>query len=162
MNNAIEIFHRCMLCISIIGIVLAAFAMLCINARAALAKITAFIAGHPVQNMVLMPCVLTFFAYGSTKPEPPPPVIVEQGIKLTRHFVDKNAVSLEWSTEDERIIVGTDVFQVQRRTKAFPFKGGWSAWQTIGETTSTNLTIEGFTLDRNTQYRIAVEKEGIE
>lgn len=161
MNNIKTIFQSVILVVCLSGLIAVAIAIMISVARGNMARIAAFFRLHPA-NAILLPIVATLIVHGSTKPPTPPPVIVEQGITLTRCDVTPERATLEWSTSDDRIEIGTDTFQVQRRSKAFPFKGGWSPWETVGETTATNIVIEGWTLDKNTQYRIAVEKEAAE
>lgn len=162
MNNIATIFQTVLLVVCLSGLIACALAAMLYAARGHLARLSAFVRLHPSHAAVLLPIVATLIVHGSSKPPTPPPVIVEQGITLTRCDVDTRRATLEWYTSDERIELGTDTFQVQRRSKAFPFKGGWSPWETVGETTATNIVIEGWTLDKNTQYRIAVEKEAAE
>lgn len=92
------------------------------------------------------PLCVALFVHGSTKPSP---VVTEEGIKMTKCAVNSQTVSLEWSTTDERITAGA-VYMVQKSVE-----GG--DWATIYSTTETNATINCFSVDRDTRWRIAVD-----
>lgn len=84
--------------------------------------------------------------YGGTKPSP---VVTEKGIRITECAVDSRRASLAWETTDGRIAEGA-TFMVQARR-------GDGAWETMAETAASNVVIECFTVDRDTEWRIAVD-----
>ena len=95
------------------------------------------------------PLCVALIVHGSTKPTPTPPIVTEEGIKLTKLAVDAKRATLEWSSTDERIAEGA-VYMVQKRVS-----GG--DWATVHSTTGTNAVIDCFTVDRDTSWRIAVD-----
>ena len=100
------------------------------------------------------PLCVALIVHGSTKPTPNPPIVTEEGIKLTKLAVDAKEAALEWSSTDERIAAGA-VYMVQKRVS-----GG--DWATVHSTTGTNAVIDCFTVDRDTSWRIAVDLGAIE
>lgn len=92
---------------------------------------------------LVAPLCVALFVHGSTK------IVTEKGIKLTKCEVDANRAVLEWKTEDSRIKSGS-TFRVQKSEDG-------KSWQTVATTTSTNAVVNGFTVDRDTIWRIAVD-----
>lgn len=109
-------------------------------------------------KIVLGVFAIAAILYGGTKP----PVVVEQGIKITRYEVADNKVTLEWSTTDERIVLGEDIFLVLKRERQIPARTGWSAWKVVGGMTDTNFVHKCFTRGADIQYKIQVDKGAIE
>lgn len=103
--------------------------------------------------------VLAFAAvmilYGGTKPDTPP-VILEQGIKLTQFDVD-DGLSVTWETTDDRIEVGTDEFIIRVSDRQIPARTGWSAWRELGRTTNTSFSAGGFWRNRDVRLRIEAD-----
>lgn len=74
-----------------------------------------------------------------------PPVVVQDGIKLTKCVQTSRLIDFEWETEDDRI--GEDaVYLIQEYIDG--------KWQTVKETTGKKYRLEGFTIDRMRKYRI--------
>ena len=92
---------------------------------------------------LVAPLCVALFVHGSTK------VVTEKGIRLTKCEVDANKATLEWSAEDSRIKPGA-TFKVQKSADG-------KSWQTVATTTSTNAVVNGFTVDKDTLWRIAVD-----
>lgn len=130
-------------------------AMLVYSTRESFAKIWKAIKAHKVASIILFPLFATLVIQGSTKPPVNPPIETEEGIKLTSVVSERDSVTFKWESTDERIVEGA-TFQIQRRSRAFPFIGGWSNWSTVKEVTEYEATVDGYTWDRNNQFRIAV------
>lgn len=104
---------------------------------------------------ILFAALATFYA--GSKP-PSPPVVVEEGIKVTTFESDASGATIGWETTDERIVIGEDVFVVQFKERQIPRIGGYSQWQTLGETTNTLFTSKEFLRNRDILVRIVVDK----
>lgn len=88
-------------------------------------------------------------------------VVVEKGIRITN--VQRNVSSLEitWTPEDDRITEG-DEYIILMRTRQIPARKGWSAWKEVGRTKESAFSTQTFTLDKDIQLKIRVDKGGIE
>ena len=95
------------------------------------------------------PLCVALVVKGSTKPAPTPPIVTEEGIRLTKLVVDAKRATLEWAPADGRIAAGA-VYMVQKRV-------GGGGWATVHSTAGTNAVVECFTVDRDTSWRIAVD-----
>lgn len=89
-----------------------------------------------------------FLVWGGTKP-PTPPVITEQGIKITAFSASANEVVFAWETEDERL-VGAEFLVQSRRVGSY-------TWETIGRTSEKSFTWQKFSVDKSRDYRIIVD-----
>jgi hypothetical protein len=111
-------------------------------------------------GLLLLAAAMTYSA--GTKPDVPP-VVVEEGIKITSLDVGESAggLKIEWETKDERIVVGEDEFVVRCRDRQIPSRTGWSAWREVGRTKATEFSAGGFWKSRDIQLRIEVDKGAI-
>ncbi|MBE6397660.1 MAG: hypothetical protein E7046_11710 [Lentisphaerae bacterium] len=76
---------------------------------------------------------------------PAPPVVVQEGIKLTKCVQTSRLIDFEWETKDDRI--GEEaVYLIQEYLDG--------KWQTVKEATEKKYRLEGFTIDRMRKYRI--------
>lgn len=139
----------------LLAVAIGFFALIVYSARDSFVRIWRAIKAHKVASIILFPLFATLVIQGSTKPPVTPPIETEEGIKLTEVTCTKDSVYFKWQSTDERIKEGA-TFQIQRRSRAFPFVTGWSNWSTVKEVTEFEATVDGFTWDRNNQYRIAV------
>lgn len=110
-------------------------------------------------GLVVFAIAMTYAA--GTKPDPPPPVVTEEGIKLTRFAVDDGKLTLAWETTDDRIELGSDEFIIRVRERQIPARTGWSAPREIGRTKATEFTADGFWRDRDIMIWIEVDKGAI-
>lgn len=108
-------------------------------------------------KVVLGALTVAAILYGGTKP----PVVVEQGIKITQRNIEDNQVTLQWSTTDERIVVGEDSFRVLKKIRQIPARTGWSDWVLIGETIDTNFIHKCFMRGEDCIFKIQVDKGAI-
>ena len=91
-----------------------------------------------------------FFIFGSTKPDTPP-VVVTEGIRLTRVAATANDVTLEWETADSRC--AGKPFEIERQNPTS------MAWEKICEVPAgtTNYVYRRFTVDRTNRWRISCD-----
>ena len=100
-----------------------------------------------VRRLLLAPFAVAMFVYGSTKP---PPVITEEGIRLTRCDVTSRRIDVAWESTDARIVPGETVFCVQASFDGAPFRD-------VATTTNLSARIMRFTVDRNALWRIRAD-----
>lgn len=93
---------------------------------------------------------IPFFIFGSTKPDTPP-VVVTEGIRLTRVTATANDVTLEWESTDERCT--GKPFEIERLNPTS------LAWEKIGEVPAgtTNYVYHRFTVDKTNRWRISCD-----
>lgn len=100
-----------------------------------------------VRRLLLAPFVVAMIVHGSTKP---PPVITEEGIRLTRCDVTSRRIDVAWESTDARIVPGETVFCVQASFDGAPFRD-------VATTTNLSARILRFTVDRNALWRIRAD-----
>lgn len=100
-----------------------------------------------VRRLLLVPFVVAMIVHGSTKP---PPVITEEGIRLTRCDVTSRLVDVAWESTDARIVPGETVFFVQASFGGAPFRD-------VLATTNFAARIALFTVDRDARWRIRAD-----
>lgn len=98
--------------------------------------------------------------YAGSKP-PSPPVVVEEGIKITTFEANAAGAVIGWETTDERIVVGEDVFVVQYKERQIPRRTGYSEWKTLGSTIETSFSSKVFLRNRDIIIRVAVDKGAV-
>ena len=95
--------------------------------------------------------------HGGSKP-PSPPIVIEEGIKVTEYEADSKGATFRWETKDDRIVLGEDVFVVQYKERQIPAKNGYSDWKVLGTTKDTSFTSKVFLRNRDIIVRIVVDK----
>lgn len=105
--------------------------------------------------------------WGGTKPNPPPPSVEEEGIKIVNHSVTKDGVSVEFETTDPRVTDETE-FVVEFRKR--PIMLGDTIvetpddlkWRELGRTKSRKVLREIFLLDSTFEMRVRADITGSE
>lgn len=103
---------------------------------------------------------------GGTKP-PTPPTVEEEGIRLTRHEVTPQGVSVAWDTQDPRVSDDTE-FIVEFRKRPIMLGDTEVAtpddfkWKELGRTKSRELVKEIFMLDSTFEVRVRADVTGTE
>ena len=105
--------------------------------------------------------------WGGTKPNPPPPSVEEEGIKIVSHSVTKDGVAVEFETTDPRVTDETE-FVVEFRKR--PIMLGDTVvetpddlkWRELGRTKSRKVLREIFLLDSTFEMRVRADITGSE
>jgi hypothetical protein len=134
--------------------------------RSALNQWKTFCIRTPFAATLLAFLVGVAVEHGGTKP-PKPPTVEEQGIKITRHEVTPQGVSLAWNTEDPRITAETEYIVEFRKRPIMlgdtevvtpdDFK-----WKELGRTKSSELLREIYMLDSTFEMRVRADVTGTE
>ena len=111
--------------------------------RSLLQLLIDFFRGHRARSVFLIGSAWLLTAYAGTKP---PPVILEEGIELTKCIQYSDRVFFAWEVKNGTVQPGAE-FEVQE------FTG--DRWYTIGRTKEMSYTHFQFTVEKNRYFRIS-------
>ena len=126
-----------------------------------------FVKRKPIEATFIWCMVGIAVLWGGTKPNPPPPSVEEEGIKIVNHSVTKDGVAVEFETTDPRVTDETE-FVVEFRKR--PIMLGDTIvetpddlkWRELGRTKSRKVLREIFLLDLTFEMRVRADITGSE
>lgn len=121
----------------------------------------------PIEAMFIWCMAGIAVLWGGTKPNPPPPSVEEEGIKIVTHSVTRDGVAVEFETTDPRVTDETE-FVVEFRKR--PIMLGDTVvetpddlkWRELGRTKSRKVLREIFLLDSTFEMRVRADITGSE
>ena len=146
----IEIFQRTLMYICLAALAAMALFAVAYAVRSQLSRLCGGIRRHPIASALLAPAVFCLYVYGSTKPVTP----TVRGITLGSPAETPSSVSLAWKADEGREIRSNQLVRVY-------WRDAYTSWTLAAEGYGiTNATVNGFFINRDTDWMVEIEDSG--
>ena len=146
----IETFQRTVMYICLAALAAMALFAVVYAVHGQLSRLCGWIRRHPIASALLAPAVFCLYVYGSTKPVTP----TVRGITLGSPAETPSSVSLAWKADEGREIRSNQLVRVY-------WRDAYTSWTLAAEGYGiTNATVNGFFINRDTDWMVEIEDSG--
>lgn len=147
MQEFCEAYQRVLPAVCITALCILVLGMMLYSIRRKVSAILGMVRRHPWGALLLTPCGLVLFVYGSTKPVTP----TVRGITLGAPMETPSGVTLEWRADEGKEIKTNQLVRVY-------WRDAYTPWTLAVEGYGiTNAVVDGFFINRDTNWMVEVE-----